>query len=185
MKQVIIKFTMKFEHYVIRMISKEDVVSYFELIEKNRPRLEDFISGIVSKTKSINDTGVFINEIIEKNTNKLYFPFVIMDTNTNEIVGFFDVKNIDWNIPKAEIGYFIDKNHTGKGIAKKALNEIVSYFFSTLKFSKFLLRIHHDNKASINVAEKCGFTKEGTIRKDYKKTNGEIVDMMYYGKINN
>lgn len=176
---------MEFENYNIRIIKKEDTQSYFELIENNRPRLEDFISGIISKTKSTNDTEVFIDEIIEKNTNEAYYPYVIIETINNEMIGFFDVKNIDWNIPKAEIGYFIDKNHTGKGIAKKALNEIVSHFFSNLKFSKFLLRIHHDNKASINVAEKCGFTIEGTIRRDYKKTNGEIVDMMYFGKINN
>jgi RimJ/RimL family protein N-acetyltransferase len=176
---------MEFENYKFRIIEKEDTKSYFDLIDNNRPRLEDFISGIVSKTKSIHDTEVFIDEIIEKNLSETYYPYVIIDTANHELVGFFDVKNIDWNIPKAEIGYFIDKNHTGKGIAKKALNEIVSHFFSNLKFSKFLLRIHYDNKASINVAEKCGFTKEGTSRKDYKKTNGEIVDMMYYGKINN
>lgn len=176
---------MEFENYNIRIIKKEDTQSYFELIENNRPRLEDFISGIVSKTKCIQDTEVFIDEIIEKNTNEAYYPYVIIETISNEMIGFFDVKNIDWNIPKAEIGYFIDKNHTGKGIAKNTLNEIVSHFFSNHKFSKFLLRIHCENKASINVAEKCGFINEGTIRRDYKKTNGEIVDMMYFGKINN
>ncbi len=175
---------MKFENYVIRIIEKEDSHSFFKLVESNRPRLVDFIAGIVSKTKSKKDTENFIDEIIQKKMNKTYFPYVIIDTNENELIGFLDVKNIDWNIPKAEIGYFIDNNHTGKGIAKKALDKIVSHYFQSLKFTKFLLRIHGDNKASINVAQKCGFTIEGTIRKDYKKTNGEIVDMIYYGKIN-
>jgi RimJ/RimL family protein N-acetyltransferase len=119
----------EFENYKIRIIEKEDTKSYFDLIENNRPRLADFISGIVSKTKSIHDTEVFIDEIIEKNTNETYYPYVIIDTINNQMIGFFDVKNIDWNIPKAEIGYFIDKNHTGKVIAKKALNGIVSHFF--------------------------------------------------------
>ncbi len=175
---------MKFEHYEIRVLHKGDTLAFFELIENNRPRLEDFIAGIVSKTKSRTDTEIFMDEIIQKKFDKTYYPLVIIDKINNEFVGFFDVKNIDWSIPKAEIGYFIDKNQTGKGLAKKALEEIVSHFFYNLKFSKFLLRIHPENKPSINVAENCGFTVEGTIKKDYKKTNGEVVDMMYYGRIN-
>ena len=62
----------EFENYKIRILEKNDTQSYFELIEKNRPRLEDFISGIVSKTKSINDTEVFIDEINENYINKAY-----------------------------------------------------------------------------------------------------------------
>lgn len=82
----------EFENFKIRILEKNDAQSYFELIEKNRPRLEDFISGIVSKTKSINDTEVFIDEIIEKYINKAYYPYVIIDTINNEMLGFFDVK---------------------------------------------------------------------------------------------
>ena len=116
---------MKFENYEVRLIEKKDTLSYFQLIENNRPRLEDFIAGIVSRTKNSTDTEIFIDEIIEKNLNKTYFPYLVIDTNNREFVGFLDVKNIDWNIPKAEIGYFIDKKHTGKGLAEKALNKII------------------------------------------------------------
>lgn len=175
---------MKFEHYKIRMLAKQDTHSFFNLVENNRSRLKDFIAGIVSKTNNINDTEFFIDESIQKNLNRTYYSYIIIDLLNNEFVGFFDVKNIDWSIPKAEIGYFIDKNNTGKGLAKKALNEIARHFFNNLKFSKLLLRIHNNNKASINVAEKCGFVVEGVITKDYKKSNGEVVDMIYYGKIN-
>lgn len=176
---------MKFDNYEIRLIKKEDALPYFQLIENNRPRLEDFIAGIVSKTKNCNDTEIFIDEILEKNTNKSYFPYVVINTRNQEFVGYIDVKSIDWDIPKAEIGYFIDKKYTGKGITANALNLIIYHFFNELKFVKLLLRIHQDNTLSRRVADKCGFTIEGTIRKDYKKTNGEIVDFLYYGKIRN
>ena len=74
------------------------MVNSFNLINNNRPRLEDFISGIVSKTKNIYDTEVFIDEIIEKNLAKTYYPYLVIDRANNELVGFFDIKNIDWNI---------------------------------------------------------------------------------------
>jgi RimJ/RimL family protein N-acetyltransferase len=175
---------MKFEKYEIRLIKKEDAFPYFQLIENNRPRLEDFIAGIASKTKNRTDTEIFMDEIIEKNTNRTYFPYIIIDTSNEKFVGFFDVKNIDWNIPKAEIGYFIDKNYTGKGLASNFLKTMISHYLNNLEFKKIVLRIHKENIPSIKVAENCGFEKEGIIKNDYKKMNGEVVDMIYYGKTN-
>jgi len=33
------------------------------------------------------------------------------------------------------------------------------------------------------LAESCGFQVEGIIRRDYKTTTGELVDLLYYGKL--
>lgn len=178
------KNSMKFENYELRLIENKDAISFFQLIEDNRPRLEDFIAGIVSRSKTLPDTEIFVYEIIQKRESKTYFPYLLIDRANNEFVGFFDVKNIDWNIRKAEIGFFIDKNHTGKGLASIFLKIVTSHYFDNLEFKKILLRIHTENSQSIKVAKNCGFKKEGIIKNDYKKTSGEIVDMIYYGKTN-
>lgn len=175
---------MKFENYELRIITQEDAVPFFQLIENNRARLEDFFAGVLSKTKNLADTEIFIADIIEKHIAKSYYPYVIIDTGTQGLIGYIDAKNIDWSIPKAEFGYFIGEDYTGKGIASNALGLISDYFFSELGMIKLLLRIYEGNKASRRAAEKCGFIAEGTIRKDYRTTRGEVVDMMYYGKIN-
>lgn len=173
---------MRFENYKLRLLEKKDAISFFQLVEGNRARLEDFIAGILSRTKNLSDTQVFIEEAIQKRESKSYFPYVLINNDNNELIGFFDVKNIDWNIPKAEIGFFIDKKYTGKGLASIYLNLLSIEYFDNLGFKKLLLRIHQDNIHSIKVALKCGFVKEGNIRNDYKKTNGVLVDMIYYGK---
>ena len=174
----------KFDNYTIRIISKEDSLSYFQLIENHRWRLEDFVAGIVSKTNSRMDTDIFINEIIKKHNDRSYFPYVIIDTSNQQLVGYIDVKNIDRNIPKAEVGYFIDEKYAGKGVTRNAFNLVVNYFFNELGFVKLLLRIDPCNDHSRRLAEKCGFIVEVIIRKNYKATQGKIVDLMYYGKIN-
>ena len=38
-------------------------------------------------------------------------------------------------------------------------------------------------KLTPELLEKCGFEKEGLIRRDYKTTSGELVDLIYYGKL--
>ena len=123
-----------------------------------------------------------MEELVQKSKDKLYYPFIIENTDTKELIGFIDIKNIDWNIPKAELGFYTDKEYAGKGITSKAFNLIVNYCFGELGFRKLYLRTHESNLAAQRLAEKCGFEVEGKIRKDYKTTKGEIVDLIYYGK---
>lgn len=174
---------MKFDNYELRLLQNEDKRDFFQLIQLNLVRLEDFIAGIVAQTKTESDVEHFISNSIIKISNKSYYPYLIIDVKTKKPIGFIDIKNIDWNIPKAELGFFIDENYSGKGISTKAINCISEYLLNKLKFNKLLLRIHQSNKSSQSVAEKCGFELEGIIKNDYKTTKGEIVDLLYYGKI--
>jgi len=100
-------------------------------------------------------------------------------------VGFIDLKNINWNIPKTEIGYFVNRDDEGKGISSNALKMIIGFCFNELKMSKLFLRTTKSNLGSQRVAEKNGFEKEGFVKRDYKTASGEIVDLLYYGLINN
>jgi ribosomal-protein-serine acetyltransferase len=176
---------MKFDNYLIRQLSKDDTNQYFQLIENNRKRLEDFFVGTVSKTKTLKDTKMLVSEKLSQLKNKTYFPFVIVDINTQQIIGYMSVKSIDWNIFKGEFGYYIDEQYCGKGVTTKALLAMCNYFFNDLNFNKLFLRVHPNNLPSRKVAEKCGFEIEGTLRKDYKTSSGELVDLIYYGKLRN
>jgi len=174
----------KFDNYTIRPLEISDLNQYYKLIERNRKRLEDFFTGTVSKTKDLDSTKNFLVEIDQKRKNKEYFPYLVVDDLTNEFVAFIDLKNLDWSIPKTELGCYTDKNFAGKGLTTKAIKLFVDYCFKNFGFKKIYLRTHHSNKAAQIVAEKCGFELEGTIRIDYITTAGEIVDLIYYGRLN-
>ncbi len=174
---------MHFSNYHIRLINNNDSKGIHQLIQNNLKRLEDTFAGTVSKTKTIDKTKEFIEDAVNRIQLKTYFPFVIIDKTTQRLIGFIDIKNIDWNIPKAEIGYYIDVNYDGKGIASNALKVIVNYSFDTLKMNKLFLRTTICNIGSQKVAEKNSFEKEGYIRQDYKTMSGKIVDLIYYGLI--
>lgn len=172
-----------FDTYQIRLLRDNDVPGYFNMVDKNRKRLEDFFAGTVSRTKTLNDTRNFVHESLQKLKDKKYMPFVVIDSSSGNMIGYIDIKNIDWTIPKAELGCFIDETYAGKGISTKGLKLVIDYLFKELKFNKLYLRTHHANTGSRKIAEKNGFTLEGTIRMDYKTTKGELVDLMYYGRL--
>ena len=174
---------MQFENYLIRLPLKEDIDSYYHLIESNRKRLEAFFAGIVVRTQTFADMKTYFADVLQKIEAKTYFPFLIIDTSNQKIIGLVDLKNIDWNIPKGELGCFMDEKYMDKKVAGKALALVVEHIFKEFDFQKIFLRTHKDNAAARKLAENCGFEIEGTIRKDYKNAKGELVDLIYYGKL--
>ncbi len=176
---------MTFQNFKIELLQPNQGEVFFNLIETNRTRLEDFFAGTVSKTKTLEDTLNYCEEIQNRINSISYLPYMITDVNTNEFIGLVDVKNIDMNVPKAELGSFIDSRYEGRGIVSKGTSLVVDHIVKEYKFIKLLCRANSRNKGSIAVILKNGFELEGTIRRDYKTTKGEIVDLNYYGRIFN
>ncbi|EDP69992.1 Acetyltransferase [Flavobacteriales bacterium ALC-1] len=174
---------MTFDSFKIDLLQPNEGEALFNLIDSNRARLEDFFAGTVSKTRTLEDTLVYCEDIQKRIKAIGYLPYMITDVNTNEFIGLVDVKNIDMNVPKAELGSFIDSRYEGKGIVSKATNLVVDHIVEEYKFIKLLCRASSRNKGSVAVILKNGFELEGTIRRDYKTTKGEIVDLNYYGRI--
>lgn len=174
---------MQFDNYLLRKPKPADAVKYFEMIEYNRTRLEDCFAGTLSKTRTLADTENFLADMMKRIEAKSYMSFLIVDTNTDTLMGYIDVKNIDWNLPKAELGCYLDSRYVGKGVSKKALLMVINYLLDELHFNKIFLRTSPNNKPARALAESCGFEQEGLLRKDYKTTKGEIVDLIYYGLV--
>ena len=84
---------MEFENFKIRLLQPNEGKAFFNLIENNRSRLEDFFAGTVSKTKTLADTLLYCEEIQEKIKNFNYLPYMITDTNTGEFIGLVDEFN--------------------------------------------------------------------------------------------
>jgi len=174
---------MRFDHFTVNLLQANEAEAFFNLIDTNRARLEDFFAGTVSKTQTLEETINYCDEIQQRISDKSYLPYMVTDTITNDFVGLVDVKNVDWNVPKAELGSFIDINYEGQGITSKATNLVVEHIVETYKFIKLLCRANSRNKGSIAVILKNGFEFEGTIRNDYRTTKGEVVDLNYYGRV--
>ena len=91
--------------------------------------------------------------------------FVIVDAEDRKlgVVGWG--KQQDSYGYDVEVSYrLFDRGQMGKGIATEAVNLVADYLFDWLPIHRLMLYIHVDNVPSHRVAEKCGFTQEGTAR---------------------
>ena len=83
----------------------------------------------------------------------------------------------------AEIGYFIDRAHHGKGIALEAVKQAEQFAREYLpKINRLHAIIAVGNRCSVRVAEKAGYSKEG-ILKEYLKIGNDFHDAYIFGKI--
>ena len=172
-----------FENYIIEPLEITDAKAFFELIINNKKRLETFFAGTVGSTKTLSDTENYCQEMMMNREQKSYFPYIIKSIDTKEFIGLVDVKNIDWQIPKAELGYFIDSNFEGKGVVTKSVHHVIQYLINEFQFQKLFCRVNAENLGSIQIALKNDFELEGTIRRDYRTSSGEVVDLNYYGRL--
>ena len=79
-----------------------------------------------------------------------------------------------------ELSYQLyDDRHAGHGYVSEAVRLLVDYLFANKKEHRIHLAIVPENAASRRIAEKCGFTLEGTARGAFFN-GGRNVDVLLY-----
>ncbi|HMN68518.1 MAG TPA: GNAT family N-acetyltransferase [Bdellovibrionales bacterium] len=103
---------------------------------------------------------------------------------TNKLIGVFGFHDFEPSGHKAEIGYWLGKEHWGSGILTKVTGKAVEYAFSELGVTRIFAKVFSRNKASIRVLQKVGFQHEGLLRNDSMK-DGELLDVDLFGLLKN
>ena len=65
---------------------------------------------------------------------------------------------------EAEVGYIVAPEVRGRGVAGRALELVTRWGFDELGLQRIELRAELANPASLKVAERCGYVREGTLR---------------------
>ena len=80
----------------------------------------------------------------------------------------------------AELGYWIGREHWGRGFATEAARAVVEWAFETLDLHRIHASHFPRNPASGRVLEKLGMRREGRLREHVKKW-GEYLDLVRFG----
>ncbi|MCC9195865.1 GNAT family protein [Arthrobacter sp. zg-Y820] len=92
------------------------------------------------------------------------------------IVGQLTVSTIVWGSARmATLGYWVDEERAGRGIAPTAVALATDHCFGVLGLHRMEINIKPDNRASLRVVEKLGFRDEG-LRERYLHIAGQWAD---------
>jgi RimJ/RimL family protein N-acetyltransferase len=88
----------------------------------------------------------------------------IVDTDGGDIVGSIGLRDTDWAAGHSEIGYGVRADRRGRGHATEAARAVARWALTEGAMRRIVLHARADNAASLRVAAKAGFQREGTLR---------------------
>lgn len=97
---------------------------------------------------------------------------IMLDRASGRMVGAIGVFHADWEVRSAEIGYGVRGDERGQGYATEALAGVAGWLLTSGGAQRAWLTANTDNLASVKVAEKAGFRREGTLRRAAKEDDG-------------
>ena len=102
--------------------------------------------------------------------------FLICRVEDDAIVGQINLSQIFRKaFQNAYLGYQLFNGYTGKGYMTEAVELVLKFAFEKLKLHRIEANVQPNNKASVAVLQRNGFTKEG-FSKRYLKINRKWRD---------
>ncbi|MCB0588474.1 MAG: GNAT family N-acetyltransferase [Phaeodactylibacter sp.] len=168
-------------HTVVRRFRENEGEALYNLIQDNRSQLEDHFPKTMEEVRDKESAEFFVRKMLAGWLLQKEFAFGVWENKSAGLIGMIRIFRIDWRVPKAELNYFIDKGHAGKGLMSESVKVVLRFAFHQLQIEKIAIRTAMDNNPSQRLARKMGFRREGDLRADFKKPSGEVIDIMLFG----
>jgi len=168
------------ERLVLRRYRSADAAGILELVDKNRARLVQNFSPMANALFQGEDVKSFIEDKTAQWNAGRAFCYGIWLKISKQQIGQLQVKNVMWDVPSAELSYFIDSSSERQGFATEAISGILRLAFEQLDFKRIFVRIIPSNQGSISLANKLGFKHEGLHRNAFRCGFGELHDVHYF-----
>ncbi|MBL8910624.1 MAG: GNAT family N-acetyltransferase [Archangium sp.] len=82
----------------------------------------------------------------------------------------------------AEIGYWLGSAFHGRGLMTKVVRAVTEFGFGHEWMERIYASVFEWNPASMRVLEKCGYVREGVLRKSVFK-DGQLIDAALYARV--
>ncbi len=99
-------------------------------------------------------------------------------------VGAISLFQADWETRSVEVGYGVSSSSRSEGYATEALVALTRWVLAEGAMQRVHLTANTDNTASVRVAEKSGFRREGTLRRAASE-DGRLHDVAVFSRLDN
>ncbi|MBU6140869.1 MAG: GNAT family N-acetyltransferase [Proteobacteria bacterium] len=145
------------ERLILREWRDSDVSTYVAMNQD--PRVMEFFPSLWSEEESRLAAAGYNQSFVENGFGK----FAIELKETHEFIGFVGLAIPQFEAhftPAIEIGWRLASQHFGKGYATEGAREVLRFAFEELHLKEVVSFTVPENKASRNVMEKIGMTRD-------------------------
>ena len=163
------------QRLIVRPIELKDRIEVYKY--RSNPEISQHLSFV---PESLEDVGHFIaKNPKEFNLPETWFQLVIVLKETNGVIGDIGVHFFGKENKQVELGYTLSNLYQNKGFASEAIENVIDFLFTNLNKHRIVLSIDPENTASIRLATRLGFRKEGHFVKSLFFKNQWVDDVVY------
>ncbi len=162
----------------LRAYEKSDLDSIMKWI--NDEEVTDFLAGgmLTYPVSSITEEKYIESTAQSSDTNK---SFAIETLAEQKYIGGVAFHAINWLNRSAGLGITIgDKSYWGRGYGTDAMRVMMRLGFDKMNLHRLWLHVYEYNRRAIASYEKCGFKREGVLRKE-RFYRGSYYDTVVMG----
>ncbi len=176
MKEVLLGHRIKLCRPVCNL---ETAQAFYDVIDRCK---EDFIPWLGwAADYKIEDAFSFFNTVDTDWTNNSQFVYAIYLEDI--FIGLISVINVAWQHKRAEIGYWLDTDHTGNGYMTEAVKIIEKELFDN-GFNRIVIHTDVLNVKSAKIPQTLGYKLERILRQDiYSEPNKRFRDRNVFSKL--
>ncbi|MCP4911684.1 MAG: GNAT family N-acetyltransferase [Oligoflexia bacterium] len=149
------------ESLKLRFFTNEDAKELFELTDRNREHLKEWLPWLDRNTKEEDSLG-FIKMVTSQREKNNGLQFAIC--YEGQIAGVVGHHKIDWGNKNTPLGYWLGNDFGGKGIMTRACQALIDYSFNDLNLHLVSICAAVENKKSRAVIERLGLKLDGILR---------------------
>lgn len=175
------------DRLILRGYRAGDGPAYLEVAERNREHLARFeADNPIRRVRSVEDAEILVREFAADWFSRRAFFFGSWLKAGGAFAAQIYVGSVDWEVPELEIGYFVDREHQGRGLVAEAVRACLGFVFDHLGANRVSLRCSDLNPRSFRLAERCGFQREGHLREcdpRFRADDGALGGKLEYGML--
>jgi len=165
----------------LRPVAEEHAEGLYEAVVENFDHLHEWMPW-ARKGYSKTDTQTFVSRSVIQFASQETMNLVIIEGGN--IAGGIGLNVIDKVNRSTEIGYWLTKAATGRGVATRAVRRLVEFAFDELGMNRIVIRVAEGNLKSMAIPERLGFRLEGAQR-EAEWLHGRFVDLIVYSMLKN
>ncbi|WP_083982589.1 GNAT family N-acetyltransferase [Actinomadura hibisca] len=167
------------EKVLVRPFELDDAADYIEIV---RAREDWLPPNFPTELDTEALTWWFKTGVHQPHRYALGVHLAVVDRGTGRLAGTIGLFRVDWGQLTCEVGYGMRPATRGRGYATEALRLVASWALRDCGLHRVELRARVANQASIRVAEKGGFLREGVAR-GAERVDGRNEDQYVFGLI--
>lgn len=148
------------ERLFFRAIKRSDLEDIYEY--SSNPKTSQYL--LWSPHRSISETREFIDIVLSKYKSGDYNDWAIVYKKTGKMIGTCGFTKIDEDNSLVEIGYVLNPDFWGIGLATEAVERVLEFAFEVMNVNRVEAKFMFGNDASLAVMKKVGMKLEGYQR---------------------